>query len=132
MIDLHRLAGFHLVATSGGYAKAARAADYPITQPALHQQVKKLEAEVGVELLMRVGKDTMLPTPAGERLLEFVTPFFRDLPRVVEGVRTGDYDGALTIQAESLLIRQLLPLTHRSSPGPSPSRQTRSSWPAAT
>ncbi|MEC8651378.1 MAG: LysR family transcriptional regulator [Planctomycetota bacterium] len=109
MIDLHRLAGFHLVATSGGYAKAARAADYPITQPALHQQVKKLEAEVGVELLMRVGKDTMLPTPAGERLLEFVTPFFRDLPRVVEGVRTGDYDGALTIQAESLLIRQLLP-----------------------
>ncbi len=98
-----------MVATSGGYAKAARAADYPITQPALHQQVKKLEAEVGVELLMRVGKDTMLPTPAGERLLEFVTPFFRDLPRVVEGVRTGDYDGALTIQAESLLIRQLLP-----------------------
>ncbi|MEC8253112.1 MAG: LysR family transcriptional regulator substrate-binding protein, partial [Planctomycetota bacterium] len=48
-------------------------------------------------------------TPAGERLLEFVIPFFRDLPRVVEGVRTGNYDGALTIQAESLLIRQLLP-----------------------
>jgi DNA-binding transcriptional LysR family regulator len=109
MIDLHRLAGFHLVATSGGYAKAARAADYPITQPALHQQVKKLEAEVGVELLMRVGKDTMQPTPAGRRLLEFVSPFFRDLPRVVEGARTGDYDGALTIHAESLLIRQLLP-----------------------
>jgi DNA-binding transcriptional LysR family regulator len=109
MIDLHRLAGFHLVATSGGYAKAARAAAYPITQPALHQQVKKLEAEVGVELLMRVGKDTMQPTPAGQRLLDFVTPFFRDLPRVVEGVRTGDYDGALTIHAESLLIRQLLP-----------------------
>ena len=109
MIDLHRLAGFHLVATSGGYAKAARAATYPITQPALHQQVKKLEAEVGVELLMRVGKDTMQPTPAGQRLLDFVTPFFRDLPRIVEGVRTGDYDGALTIHAESLLIRQLLP-----------------------
>ena len=70
MIDLHRLAGFHLVATSGGYAKAARAAAYPITQPALHQQVKKLEAEVGVELLMRVGKDTMQPTPAGQRLLD--------------------------------------------------------------
>ena len=109
MIDLHRLAGFHLVANSGGYAKAARAADYPITQPALHQQVKKLEAEVGVTLLMRVGKDRMLPTPAGQRLLDFVAPFFRDLPRVVEGVRTGAYDGALTIQAESLLIRQLLP-----------------------
>ncbi|MCK5940599.1 MAG: LysR family transcriptional regulator, partial [Planctomycetes bacterium] len=109
MIDLHRLAGFHLVATSGGYAKAARAADYPITQPALHQQVKKLEHEVGVALLERVGKDTMRPTPAGQHLLDFVAPFFRDLPRVVEHVRTGDYDGSLTIHAESLLIRHLLP-----------------------
>jgi DNA-binding transcriptional LysR family regulator len=33
----------------------------------------------------------------------------RDLPRVVESVRTGEFDGALTIHAESLLIRQLLP-----------------------
>jgi DNA-binding transcriptional LysR family regulator len=109
MIDLHRLAGFHLVATSGGYAKAARAADYPITQPALHQQVKKLEAEVGVELLTRISKDKMQPTPAGQHLLDFVTPFFRDLPRVVEIARSGSYDGSLTIYAESLLIRQLLP-----------------------
>lgn len=109
MIDLHRLAGFHLVATSGGYAKAVRAADYPITQPALHQQVKKLEAEVGTDLLERVGKDRMQPTPAGARLLQFVSPFFRDLPRVVDTLRTGDYGGSLTIHAESLLIRQLLP-----------------------
>lgn len=109
MIDLHRLAGFHLVATQGGYARAARAADYPITQPALHQQVKKLEAEVGVELLERFGKDQMRPTPAGARLLAFVGPFLRDLPTVVRSLRTGEFDGALAIQAESLLIRQLLP-----------------------
>ncbi|MFK7739071.1 MAG: LysR family transcriptional regulator [Planctomycetota bacterium] len=109
MIDLHRLVGFHLVATSGGYAKAARAADYPITQPALHQQVKKLEQEVGTELLERVGKDRMQPTPAGEHLLRFVAPFLRDLPRIVEQARSGDYDGSLSIYAESLLIRQLLP-----------------------
>jgi DNA-binding transcriptional LysR family regulator len=109
MIDLHRLAGFHLVATSGGYAKAARAAPYPITQPALHQQVKKLELEVGVALLERVGKDRMRPTPAGAQLLAFVTPFFRDLPRVVQTLRTGEFDGTLSIHAESLLIRQLLP-----------------------
>ena len=109
MIDLHRLAGFHLVATSGGYAKAARAADYPITQPALHQQVKKLEAEVGVELLERIGKSTMQPTPAGRLLLDFVSPFFRDLPRMIERIRAGEYDGSLAIHAESLLIRQLLP-----------------------
>ena len=109
MIDLHRLAGFWLVATQGGYARAARAADYPITQPALHQQVKKLEAQIGVELLERVGKDRMRPTPAGAHLLAFAAPFFRDLPGVVRGLRTGEFDGALSIHAESLLIRQLLP-----------------------
>ncbi|MFT4511614.1 MAG: DNA-binding transcriptional LysR family regulator [Planctomycetota bacterium] len=109
MVDLHRLAGFHLVATEGGYAKAARAAPYPITQPALHQQVRKLEAEIGATLLERVGKDRMQATPAGEHLMQFITPFFRDLPRVIDNVRTGDFDGSLTIHAESLLIRQLLP-----------------------
>ncbi|MEO6596390.1 MAG: LysR family transcriptional regulator [Planctomycetota bacterium] len=109
MIDLHRLAGFHLVATQGGYARAARAATYPITQPALHQQVKKLEREVGLALLERVGKDQMRPTPAGAHLLGFIAPFFRDLPGVVRCLGTGEFDGALSIHAESLLIRQLLP-----------------------
>lgn len=109
MIDLHRLAGFHLVATSGGYARAARAAPYPITQPALHQQVRKLENELDLQLLERVGKDRMRPTPAGAQLLAFVSPFFRDLPAVIRRLQTGDYDGVLAIQAESLLIRQLLP-----------------------
>lgn len=109
MIDLHRVAGFHLVATQGGYARAARAAPYPITQPALHQQVRKLEQEVGLQLLERVGKDRMRPTPAGATLLAFVDPFLRDLPRVVQSLRTGEFDGSLTIHAESLLIRQLLP-----------------------
>ncbi len=109
MIDLHRLQGFHLVAAAGGYARAARAAPYPITQPALHQQVKKLEAEVGMQLLERVGKDLMRPTPAGAHLLAFVGPFLRDLPTVVRRLRTGEFDGVLSIQAESLLIRQLLP-----------------------
>ena len=62
MIDLHRLLGFHLVATEGGYAKAARAADYPITQPALHQQVRKLEGEIGVTLLLEELEEYM-PSP---------------------------------------------------------------------
>jgi DNA-binding transcriptional LysR family regulator len=109
MVHLHRLEGFHLVATQGGYARAARAADYPITQPALHQQVKKLEAEVGLQLLERVGKDQMRPTPAGAQLLAFVGPFLRDLPGVIRRLRTGEFDGVLSIQAESLLIRYLLP-----------------------
>ncbi|MBL8752509.1 MAG: LysR family transcriptional regulator [Planctomycetes bacterium] len=109
MVDLRRLDVLHLVATHGGYARAARAAPYPITQPALHQQVKKLEAEVGLQLLERIGKDQMRPTAAGAHLLGFVGPFLRDLPGVVRRLQTGEFDGVLSIHAESLLIRQLLP-----------------------
>lgn len=108
-MDLNRLASFALVAREGGYARAARAATYPITPSALHQQLDKLAAEVGAELLERVGKDGMRPTPAGERLLAFVTPFLRDLPTVVDEIRGGRFGGRLTIHAESLLIRHLLP-----------------------
>ncbi len=109
MVDLRRLEVLHLVASHGGYARAARAASYPITQPALHQQIKKLEAEIGLQLLERVGKDQMRPTAAGAHLLAFVGPFLRDLPAVVRRVQTGEFDGVLSIHAESLLIRQLLP-----------------------
>lgn len=108
-MDLNRLASLALVAREGGYARAARAASYPITPSALHQQLDKLAAEVGVELLLRVGKDGMRPTPAGERLLAFVAPFLRDLPTVVDEIRGGRFGGRLTIHAESLLIRHLLP-----------------------
>ena len=80
-----------------------------ITQPALHQQVRKLEGELGVTLLERVGRGHMVPTPAGDRLLQFVGPFFRDLGTVVESLRSGSYGGTLRLLAEPLLIRTLLP-----------------------
>jgi len=43
MVGIHRLEGFYWVARTGGYASAARAFPYPISQPGVHQQVKKLE-----------------------------------------------------------------------------------------
>lgn len=109
MVTLHRLEGFYWVARAGGYAAAARAFPYPITQPAVHQQVKKLEAELGVTLFERVGKDGVQLSAAGRRLLEFVGPFFEGLPGVVRGLQGGDYAGALTIHAAPLFLRKLLP-----------------------
>ena len=61
MIQLHRLEGFFWVAKTGGYARAARAFPYPITQPAVHQQVKKLESELELQLFERVAKDNSRP-----------------------------------------------------------------------
>lgn len=109
MIQLHRLEGFYWVARTGGYARAARAFPYPITQPAVHQQVKKLEGELGVTLFERAGKDRMLLTPAGSRLYDFVRPFYESLPGVVRSLREGDYGGELTICTAALLLRGLMP-----------------------
>ena len=109
MIQVHRLEGFYWVARSGGYAKAARAFPYPITQPAVHQQVKKLEAELGLELFERVGKETMQLTAAGQRLYDFIAPFFEGLPGVVRSMLGGDYAGVLKIHSAPMFLRRLLP-----------------------
>ncbi len=109
MIQLHRLEGFYWVARTGGYARAARAFPYPITQPAVHQQVKKLEGELEATLFERIGKDRMELTPAGRRLFDFVRPFFENLPGLVRSLREGDYGGELTIRTASLLLRHLMP-----------------------
>jgi len=109
MIQLHRLEGFYWGARTGGYARAARAFPYPITQPAVHQQVKKLEADLEVTLFERVAKDRMALTPAGDRLYGFVRPFFEGLPGLVRSLREGDYGGELTIRTAALLLRQLMP-----------------------
>jgi DNA-binding transcriptional LysR family regulator len=109
MIGLHRLEGFFWVARTGGYARAARAFPYPITQPAVHQQVKKLEGDLSVALFERVQKDRMALTPAGERLYAFVAPFFEQLPGVLRSLQSGDYAGVLRIHAAPLMIRHLMP-----------------------
>lgn len=109
MIQLHRLEGFYWVARTGGYARAARAFPYPITQPAVHQQVKKLETELGLELFERVGKDVMQLTSAGELLYNFARPFFERLPAVLRSLHDGDYEGELSVHAPSLFLRHLLP-----------------------
>lgn len=109
MIQIHRLEGFYWVARTGGYARAARTFPYPISQPAVHQQVKKLEGELGTPLFERIAKDRVATTPAGAALYEFVAPFFEGLPAVVRAIETDDLGGELRIQADPLLLRQLVP-----------------------
>ncbi|MCC6407028.1 MAG: LysR family transcriptional regulator [Planctomycetes bacterium] len=109
MILLHRLEGFYWVARTGGYHAAARAFPYPITQPAVHQQVSKLQDELGFKLLERVAKDRMQLTPAGRKLFEFCAPFFEELPTLVRALQAGEYGGVLRIYAAPLVLRQLMP-----------------------
>jgi DNA-binding transcriptional LysR family regulator len=97
------------VARTGGYARAARAFPYPITQPAVHQQVKKLETELQMQLFERVGKEQMKLTPAGERLNQFIAPFFEGLPSVLRSLEDGQYGGEIEMSVAALALRSILP-----------------------
>ncbi len=109
MTSLDRLTGFYWVARTEGYARAVRAFPYPITEPGVHQQVRRLEKEVGVSLFARVGKDRVVPTEAGRALYAFVAPFLEQLPAVAESLRPGRFGGVLRLGASPLLVQGLLP-----------------------
>ncbi|MFD5425147.1 LysR family transcriptional regulator [Streptomyces sp. NPDC127084] len=65
MFDSRYIKTFHEVVRSGSYSAAARALGY--TQPAVSQQMKALERDVGTPLFTRVGRGLRL-TEAGEAL----------------------------------------------------------------
>ena len=109
MIQPHRLEGFYRVAVAGGYTRAARDFPYPISQPGVHQQVSKLEAELGKKLFDRQGRDHVELTAAGRRLFEFIKPFFEGLPLVAREIGAGSFGGVLRIDAAALEIRYLMP-----------------------
>jgi DNA-binding transcriptional LysR family regulator len=109
MIQLGRLEGFYRVARAEGYARAARDFPYPITQPGVYQQVKKLEEELGAALFERAGKDRVLLTAAGRLLYATVAPFMEALAGTEQAVRGGKHGGTLRILAAGMVVRQLLP-----------------------
>lgn len=109
MIQLGRLEGFYWVARTGGYARAARVFPYPITQPGVHQQIKRLEADLGLRLFERAGKAEVRLTAAGKALFDFVAPFLEGLPALEQALRAGTHGGVLRIHAAGLHLRHLLP-----------------------
>jgi DNA-binding transcriptional LysR family regulator len=65
VFDSRHIKTFHEVVRTGSYSAAARALGY--TQPAITQQMKALEREVGTPLFTRAGRGLRL-TEAGETL----------------------------------------------------------------
>jgi LysR family transcriptional regulator, transcription activator of glutamate synthase operon len=65
-MELRQLSYFLAVATRGQFMRAAR--DLNVAQPALSQQIRKLELELGDRLLQR-HRDGVVLTPAGEALV---------------------------------------------------------------
>jgi DNA-binding transcriptional LysR family regulator len=89
-IRLHQLEGFYWTGLEGGYTRAAEAMPYPITEPAIYQQVRKLERTLGVSLVRQAKPRRTVLTPEGRALHDFIAPFFQQLPGVVEGLKRRD------------------------------------------
>lgn len=95
-----QLKAFHHVALLGGFSRAAEALCH--TQPAISEQVRKLEQDYDVLLFHRERKRVQL-TEAGEQLFHFTRQFFEIELQIKEYMsKTGAaIDGELRIVADS-------------------------------
>ena len=107
-IRMHQLEGFFYVARLGNYTKAAQAFTYPIGQPAVYQQVKGLQEDLGVTLVRQAGPRRTELTPEGRALYNFLAPFFDGLPLLLERI-TNSAAEPLILAADQFLAMEALP-----------------------
>lgn len=120
MLDAHRLRVLVEVARSGSLSGAARALDY--TQPAISHHIARLEDEVGMPLLLRVGRGVRL-TEAGRRLTEHAEGVLARLHAAGEdmaalaGLRTGTVRVASFPSGSAAVLPPAMALLRREHPG---------------
>ncbi|HYG76567.1 MAG TPA: LysR family transcriptional regulator [Planctomycetota bacterium] len=107
-IRMHQLEGFFNVARYGNYTKAAQQFSYPIGQPAVYQQVKGLQEDLGVLLVRQAGPRRTELTPEGRELFNFIAPFFDGLPKVMERLTSASSE-PLVLAADQFLAMEALP-----------------------
>jgi DNA-binding transcriptional LysR family regulator len=78
LADLH---AFVSVARAGGFRDGARASG--LSASGLSEAVRRLEAQLGVRLLNRTTR-SVVPTEAGERLLERLTPALTEVEAAID------------------------------------------------
>jgi len=105
-MNVHHLELFYYVAKHGGIMPAVRSIPYGIQQPAVSAQVAQLEEFLGVTLFQR---RPFALTPAGEKLYEFIAPFFSNLDRVAAEFQGGQARH-FRIGASTIVLRDHLPL----------------------
>ena len=83
--DLSELNAFVTVARAKGFREGARASDGSAS--GLSEAVNRLEARLGVRLLHRTTRSVM-PTEAGERLLERLGPVLTEVEAALDAVNS--------------------------------------------
>jgi DNA-binding transcriptional LysR family regulator len=107
-IDLDDLNAFVAVARAGGFRDGARASG--VSASGLSEAVRRLEAQLGVRLLNRTTR-SVVPTEAGERLLERLGPALTEVEAaldVVNGFRDRPA-GTLRLNVPVSAVRLVLP-----------------------
>ncbi len=109
-MNIHHLELFYYVARHGGITEAVRNIPYGIQQPAVSGQVAQLEEYLGVILFQR---RPFALTPAGEKLFQFIHPFFSNLDQVTSELQGGE-TRQVRIGASTIVLRDHLPEFFRS------------------
>lgn len=104
-MNVHHLELFYYVAKHGGIMPAVRNIPYGIQQPAVSAQVAQLEEFLGVTLFQR---RPFALTPPGEKLYEFVKPFFSNLESVANELQGGQ-TRHFRIGASTIVLRDHMP-----------------------
>ena len=115
--SLNDLSAFVAVARAGSFTKAA--AQLGVSQPALSQTVRTLEARLGIRLLARTTR-SVSATEAGERLLKAVGPRFDEIEAGLVDLAEirGRPAGTIRITADEHAARTVLwPALRRVLPG---------------
>ena len=85
-MNIHHLELFYYVARHGGIMEGVRHIPYGIQQPAVSAQIAQLEEALGTTLFHR---RPFALTPAGDKLYQFIKPFFDNLDAVELDLRGG-------------------------------------------
>jgi DNA-binding transcriptional LysR family regulator len=107
-MNRHHLAAFYAVARELSFSRGAER--LMVSQPAVSQQVRSLEAALGLELFDRLPKGIRL-TEAGERLMEYagrMDALEREAAAALEELRGGKH-GRLLVGASFSIAAYLLP-----------------------
>lgn len=94
MLDLELLRSFVSVVEAGGFTRAGERVHR--TQSTVSQQIKRLEEDVGQQLLHRDGKDVR-PTDAGERLLAYARRLLSLAEEARDVLREPGSEGAIRL-----------------------------------
>lgn len=114
--NLNDLSAFVAVARAKSFTRAA--AQMGVSQSALSQAVRELEARLGVQLISRTTR-SVAPTEAGERLLTTVAPRLEEIEAELVALRASPDKPAGTVRittpdhaADTILLPKLAKILH--------------------